>query len=150
MRSVALYDQLGFEYIRLRAAFSGTWYWAQWGFHFEDAAELAKIQHHTQEIIDALGGGLDASSLTHPVQFYRLGDPTEITFEELADALPHRRDAYEDIANDNGISMHDGIPFGRAVLLTGPSWYARLNLEGPDRLIYDDRARRVQGVEGGA
>jgi hypothetical protein len=150
IRSVALYDQLQFEHVRLRAAFSGTWYWAQWGFHFEDSRELGKVQDHAQRIIDACGGGLDATTLKHPVQFYRLGEPAAITFDELVDALPQCRDAYEEIAYDNGLGMHDPVPFGRAVLLTGPAWYACLDLKGADRLIFNDRAKRLLGAEGAA
>jgi hypothetical protein len=149
--AVRLYQSLDFQYVRLRACFSGTWYWAQWGFHFEDPYEMAAMQSHAQEIIDVFGGGLDATTLTHPVQFLRLGEPTAITFDQLCDALPQRRDAYEDMARENGLGMHDAIPFGRIVLLTGPSWHGRLDLDGPDRLIYDDRAGRVlAAVEGGA
>ena len=143
IRSVELYSALGFEYVHLRAAFSGSWYWAQWGFHYEDPGELKTIQSHAQEIIDVFGGGLDAETLTHPLQFVRLGEPTEITFDELCDALPKKRDAHEGIAHDNGLGLHDPVPFGRIVLLTGPSWYGRLDLTGADRLIFDDRAGRV-------
>jgi hypothetical protein len=106
IRSVALYDQLGFECVRLRAAYSGTWYWAQWGFHFEDTSERTRMQEHAQGIIDALGGGLDATTLTHPIQFYRLGEPTAITFDELTDALPHRRDRPA-VRPDRGVRRRD-------------------------------------------
>jgi hypothetical protein len=111
IRSVSLYDQLRFEYVRLRAAFSETWYWAQWGFHFEDKREMVRAQEHAQRIIDAFGGGEDASKLTHPSQFYRLGEleerpgePILITFDQLADALPHCREAYEQMAYDMGLA----------------------------------------------
>ncbi len=152
IRSVELYDQLRFELIKLRAAYSGSWYWAQWGFHFENPDELARLQEHAQELIDIFGGGLDATTLTHPVQFFRLGEPATITFDELADALPQRRDAYEQRAHDNGLGMHDPVPFGRIVLLTGPSWDACLHLapDGADRLIFNDRASRLLGAEGAA
>lgn len=132
IRSVGLYDQLTFKCIKLRAAYSGSWFWARWGFHFEDRNELLRIQDHAQRLIDAFGGGLDARSLVHPVQFVRLGEPATISFDELCDALPHRRDAYEGIAYDNGLGMHDPVPFGRIVLLTGPSWDACLDLDGAD------------------
>jgi hypothetical protein len=157
IRSVALYDRLQFEYVTLRAAFSGSWYWAQWGFHFEDPRELERMQNHAQWIIDAFGGGEDARTLTHPVQIYRLseppdrpGEPVMITFDQLCDALPQCREAYEEIAYDNGLGMHDPVPFGRIVFMTGPAWSARLDLDGADRLIFNDRARRVLGAEGAA
>jgi hypothetical protein len=157
IRCVGLYDLLRFERVRLRACFSGTWYWAQWGFHFEDKRELEHVQEHAQTIIDAFGGGQEATSLTHPSQFYRLGeseerpgDPVKITFDELCDALPRCREAYEEMAYDNGIGMHDPIPFGRIVLLTGPSWFGCLDLDGGDRLIFNDRAKRVLSAEGAA
>ena len=105
---------------------------------------------HAQEIIDAFGGGLDAGTLTHPIQFARLGEPATLTFDELCDAFPLRRDAYEGIAFDNGLGMHEAKPFGRIVLLTGPTWNGRLDLQGADRLIFDDRAKRVVGAEGAA
>lgn len=150
IRCVRLYDALGIEHVVVRACFSGTWYWAQWGFRFSDDADLARMQEHTQRIIEGFGGGVDASLLTHPQQFLTLGEPEDkpgepamITFDQLCDAVPPCRDAWEDIASDNGLGMHDPIPFGRAVLLTGPSWHGRLTLTGADRLIFDDRARRV-------
>jgi hypothetical protein len=71
IRSVALYDALQFEFVRVRAVFSGTWYWALWGFHFEDAVELTRIQDHAQEIIEACGGGVNATGFSHPIQFAR-------------------------------------------------------------------------------
>jgi hypothetical protein len=55
--------------VRVRAVFSGTWYWALWGFHFEDAVELTRIQDHAQEIIEACGGGVNATGFSHPIQF---------------------------------------------------------------------------------
>jgi hypothetical protein len=88
IRCVGFYDQIDFELIKLRAAFSGTWYWAQWGFHFDDPSERTRVQEHAQEIIDLFGGGLDAKSLTHPIQFARLGEPAVLTFDALADVLP--------------------------------------------------------------
>jgi hypothetical protein len=152
VRCVELYDSLGFTQIKLRAAHSGTWYWAQWGFHFDDQNELARVQDHAQAIIDAFGSGLDASTLTHPVQFALLGESSVLSFDELADAFPHRRDAYEQIAYDNGIGIHDKIPFGRVVLLTGPTWDGCLDLDpdGADRIIFNDRAHRLRVVKGGA
>jgi GNAT superfamily N-acetyltransferase len=140
--SVALYDELGIACIRLRACYSGTWYWARCGFDFGDKAELDRVRNHAQQIVDAFGGGLDVSPFTRAQQFLRLGEPTEITFHQLVDAMPQRGDAYREIAADNGISMHDAIPFGRVVLLTGPSWDGELDLKGPGRLIFDDLVRR--------
>lgn len=151
IRSVDLYTALGFEYVHLRACFSGTWYWAQWGFHFENEGDMRNVQNHAQEIADVFGAGLDTSTLTHPIQFARLGELATISFDELADALPQRRDAYEDLAYENGLGVHDSVPFGRIVLLTGPSWDGRLDLHGADKLIFDDRAARVLAAhaEGG-
>jgi hypothetical protein len=141
----------------VRACFSGTWYWAQWGFHFDDPKELLRVQEHTQRIVDAFGGGIDVGAFSHPHQFFRLGETEErpgvaplITFDQLCDALPPCREAYEDIAADNGLGVHDPIPFGRAVLLTAPAWDGRLDLSGGDRLIFNDRAGRVLGTEGAA
>lgn len=143
VKSVGLYDRLELEFIRLRAAYSGSWFWALWGFRFEDANELARIRSHAQEIIDVLNGGVSAASFTRPIQFARLGEPAAITFDQLADLFPQRRGAYEDLAHDNGLGMHDAIPVGRAILLTGPSWYGRLDLHAADRLIFNERARRL-------
>jgi GNAT superfamily N-acetyltransferase len=150
IRCISMYEKVGIEQVRVRACWSGTWFWALWGFHFADPSERERVRNHAQGIVDAFGGGLDAGTLEHPLQFARLGEPETITFDELADQFPHRRDAYEDIAYQNGLGVHDPISFGRAVLLTAPSWYGCLDLSGADRLIFDDRARRTVGAEGGA
>jgi len=146
-RCVGLYDQLGIQRIRLRACYSGSWYWAQWGFHFERRQELERIQEHAQRIVDKFGGGLDVGDFTHPSQFFYLGEGAKITFRQLIDALPQCELAYGRIAYENGLGTHDPIPFGRAVLLTGPSWDACLDLSGPDRFIYDDLMTRTLGEE---
>ena len=140
--SVELYDRLGFSAVRLRACYSGTWYWARFGFEFEDPQEVSAIRRHAQQVVNAFGGGLDVSTFTHPQQFLYLGHPSVISFGELVDAMPKKEDAFIGIAADNGLGMHDRIPFGRAVLLTGPSWDGRLTLQGPGRLIFDDLVRR--------
>lgn len=144
--SVKLYDALAIREIHLRASFSGSWYWAQWGFHFADVDDLVRMQRHTQAIVNACGGDLDVSTFTHPEQFFRLGHPTTVSFAEMIEAMPERRDSYEEIALQNGIGPHQQIPFGRAVMLTGPSWDACLTLDAgsADRLIYDDLARRMK------
>lgn len=145
IKCVELYDALGVKEIYLRAAQSGSWYWAQWGFHLIDRNDLIRLIRHTQSIVDAFGADLDVSTFVHPEQFYRLGHGSDITFDELVSAFPQREDAYKDIAERNGISMHQSIPFSRAVLLTGPPWDGCLNLgkDQADRLIFDDLVRRM-------
>jgi hypothetical protein len=145
VKCVEIYDALRLKEVHLRAALSGSWYWAQWGFRFRDLDDLIRLQRHTQEIVDAFGADLDVSGFTHPQQFFFLGDETPISFSDLIDAFPRRKDAYEELAYENGISLHREIPFGRAVLLTGPSWDGSLNLakDGADRLIFDDVARKM-------
>lgn len=144
--SVKLYDALPIREIHLRAAFSGSWYWAQWGFHFADVDDLVRMHRHTQTIVNAFGGDLDVSTFTHPEQFFQLGYPTTVSFREMIEAMPQREESYEEIAFQNGISPHQQIPFGRAVMLTGPAWDACLTLEAgsADRLIFDDLARRME------
>ena len=131
--------------IYLRAAHSGSWYWAQWGFHFVTANDLIRVIRHTQSIVDAFGADLDVSTLVHPRQFFTLGDGTEITIDDLVEAFPQQEDSLQDIATKNGISLHQSIPFARAVLLTGFSWDGCLDLakDGFDRLIFDDVARKM-------
>lgn len=145
VRSVGLYDRLGIEEIYLRAAHSGSWYWAQWGFHFTDRAELIRLIRHTQSIVDAFGADLDVSTFVHPEQFFHLGHGTGITFDDLIAAFGDREDAYQEIAHNNGIGLHQSIPFARAVLLTGPAWSGCLSLDrsSADRLIFDGVARRM-------
>jgi GNAT superfamily N-acetyltransferase len=145
VKSVALYDRIGIKEIYVRAAHSGSWYWAQWGFHFTDRSEIIRMIRHTQSIVDAFGAGLDVSTFVHPQQFFHLGHGTEITFDDLIAAFPDREEGYEQIAHANGLGRHQPIPFARAVLLTGPSWTGCLSLDraGADRLIFDDVARKM-------
>jgi GNAT superfamily N-acetyltransferase len=148
IKCISMYDALGVNEIYLRAAHSGSWYWAQWGFHFNDRNEVVRLVRHTQEIVDAFGADLDVSGFVHPEQFFRLGHPAEVTFYDLVEAFPRREDAYKEIAEKNGISMDQAIPFGRAVLLTGPAWDGCLTLDqgSADRLIFDDLARKMMGA----
>lgn len=145
IKCVELYDAASVSEIYLRASRSGSWYWAQWGFHFADVNDLIRVIRHTQSIVDAFGADLDVSTFVHPEQFFRLGHGTDVTFDNLIDAFPQREDAYEEIASLNGISRHQSIPFGRLVLLTGPAWDGCLSLDKSqaDRLIFDDLARKM-------
>lgn len=148
--SVDLYDRLSISEIIVRAAKSGTWYWAQFGFHFMHDYELEAVRNHAQFFIDAFGGGLDAWSLEHPQQFLRLGefDGAVVTFDQVCEAYGDSqatREQVEFVAHEEGKGMHEPIPLGRMLLLTGPNWWGSLNLgEGTaDRLIYDDFSRRI-------
>lgn len=145
IKCVGLYDRLGFEQIRLRAAYSGSWYWAQWGFNFANVDDLVRLQRHTQRIVDAFGAELDVSGFIRPTQFFYLGHGTAVTLDDFIEASIGHADQLQEIAYKNGISTHDEIPFGRAVLLTGPAWDGVLNLssESPDRLIFEDLARKM-------
>jgi hypothetical protein len=145
VKCVGMYDHLGITDIHLRAAKSGSWYWAQWGFHFADREDLIRLAKHTQNIVEAFGADIDVSTFVHPQQFFYLGHPAEIRFHDLIDAFPRSEQGLQDIAQENGISLHQAIPFARAVLLTGPSWSGCLSLapDHADRLIFDRVARKM-------
>jgi len=139
--SFALYDELGLQEVQLRTGLaSGSWYWAQVGFEFqppghEDRAALAKW---ARAVCEALGvEELNVEDYATAAGFARLGGVRKLSFEQLADAFPEKRDEFKALAMQNGLQMDERIEFGRAVMLSGPDWSAYLQLNGPSRVAFE-------------
>jgi GNAT superfamily N-acetyltransferase len=148
-RSLALYDDLGLEEIRIRAGLAtGRWLWAQMGFEFALAAEAEQASEWAEEVCGALGVevvGLD--ELEGAAQLARLECDQEVSFAALADVMPERREELEGVAARNGMASEKSIPLGQLVMLSGGEWNGYLKLEGPQRRAFEEAvAERVARV----
>jgi GNAT superfamily N-acetyltransferase len=143
LSSFALYDELEIEEVHLVAGLeTGRWYWAHMGFDFLKGGDREMVQAWAREVCEALDVkpqslGADSSA----GQIARLRSDRDVTLEELAAAMPDQRPRLEtDVAEKNGFAMDRPIPLGQAIMLTGPQWRAYLQLQGPQRLAFEEAA----------
>jgi GNAT superfamily N-acetyltransferase len=138
-RSLALYDDLGLEEVRMRAGLdTGRWLWAQMGFEFALTAEAEEASEWAEEVCGALGvevAGL--GDLEGAPQLARLECEHEVSFAALANAMPGRREEFEGVATGNGLDIGKAIPLGQLVMLSGEEWHGYLKLKGPQRHAFE-------------
>jgi hypothetical protein len=134
LRSFDLYRDLGISRVELEAQMeTGKWHWARVGFEFQAPDDLERVRDWALEVTEALD--LDAppiETFTSATQFARMAARRDLTLEELAKAVPGKREQAEAAARTNCVEMNAPMPLGRAVMLTGPSWNGYLDLEGPE------------------
>jgi len=155
LRSFAFYRELGLSGVELDAGMeTGRWHWARVGFDFMWPRDREKVRAWARAVSERLGvqraGIEDYRSAS---QFARMEGNRRVSLEELAGAFAELRPRIEAVAAQNYLSMDERIPLGRAVMLTGPDWDGRLDLNGPGyaqfRSYADakaEEARRVLGV----
>jgi GNAT superfamily N-acetyltransferase len=138
-RSLALYDELGLQEIRIRAGLkTGRWLWAQMGFEFALPAEAEQACEWAEEACGALGVEVDGlDGLEEAAQLARLECEQDVSFEALAEALPERRGELEGVAAHNAVAMEEPIQLGKLVMLSGEEWHGYLRLKGAQRLAFD-------------
>lgn len=152
-RSFALYDELGFEEVLQQASLAtGRWQWARVGFEFFPASECEEMRKWAARVCKALGvKGLNLMSYTSAAQFARMGGNRKVSFEEMAAAMPRKREEFEGLAEENGLAMDEQIELARAVMLSGPDWRSRLVLDGPSRIAFNvykrTKEQRVAGEQ---
>ena len=142
--SFSLYDDLELEQVHLVAGLeTGRWYWAHMGFEFLRTEERELAHAWANEVCEALqvkpeGLGTESSA----GQLARLRGECDITLEDLATAMPPQRTRIEiDVASKNDLSMDRPLVLGKAIMLTGPQWRAYLQLQGPQRLAFEEARR---------
>jgi hypothetical protein len=97
-RSFSLYDDLGFEEVLQQASLAtGRWQWARVGFEFFPASECEEMRRWAARVCEKLGvKGLNVMNYTSAAQFARMGGNRTVSFEEMAEALPAKREEFED------------------------------------------------------
>jgi len=137
-KSFDLYDELGIREVWLQAGLAtGRWHWARVGFEFARADDLRAVKDWAEKVLQAAGiQGLRVDRYTSALQFARMGGNRQIALESIAAALPQSRQRVEGAARGNGLAMDEPIALARAVMITGPSWYGRLDLQGPGRAVF--------------
>ncbi len=149
-RSLDLYDALGLEQVGLKASLTtGRWYWAQMGFDFVAPGEVEPIRAWAEKVCGATDvkvEGLD--EISGAPQFARLEGSRQISFGEIVAALPEHGEEVATVAEENGFALDDVMGIGKAIMLTGPDWTGRLDLEGAQRRSFDEalleRSARAQ------
>jgi GNAT superfamily N-acetyltransferase len=141
-RALPLYDSLGLRRIHLQAALeTGRWYWAHMGFDFFPPGGCDAVRDWAVGLCAALGhDDLRPDQYHSARQFARMGGARRLSLEEIAEAVPERREKIEKVATKNGHAMDERLAFGRAVLLTGPQWDGHLELRGAPRLAFEAAA----------
>jgi hypothetical protein len=139
LASFALYDKLGFREVQLQAAMeTGRWYWARVGFEFIRDEDARLVREWAAKVVEATGiRGLRIDRYTAAAQFARMGGRRKLSLARIADAMPSRAGAIRKIAAANDLPMDRGIELGRAVMITGPAWFGRLDLDGPERAAFN-------------
>jgi len=137
-QSFDLYDELGLQEVYLQAGLAtGRWHWARVGFEFARPADLKAVRDWATQVTAKTGvKGLRVDRYSTAAQFARMGGRRKLSLETIAQAFPKRRKRIEEAANGNGLQMADRIPLGRAVMITGPEWIGRLDLNGPGRTVF--------------
>ena len=142
-RSFELYDQLGFQIVILEADMTGKWHWARLGFDFVLDSDLANVRNWTERALAALRiTGLRVEGYTSAAQFARMGGARKVSIGSLASALPAaERPRIERTAAENGLALDEEIALARALMICGPKWFGRLELNGPGRVAFEAYAR---------
>jgi len=137
--SFSFYDELGLGEVQLEAAMeTGRWYWARVGFEFIRDEDARLVREWAVEVVDATAiRGLRVDRYTAAGQFARMGGRRKIALGRIAKAIPARKREIEDLAAANGLDLNDRIALGRAVMITGPAWFGRLDLNGPERAAFN-------------
>ena len=136
--SFDFFDELEMRYVVVLAALeTGRWYWAQCGFTFLERSDRDGVEQWAQQTLRALGIQLDTRLLADAGQFLRMGEPQTVSIEELSQAMPGEAQRFHDAALANNINPVDQIPLGKAILVCGPEWWGRLDLNGPSRTVFD-------------
>lgn len=135
LRSFEFYRGLGITSVELDAAMeTGKWHWARVGFEFIWPKQAAEVKGWALAVAEALSvDGANVEALATATQFARMEGRRGVSLEEIAQVFPERAKAldFEEIARENGFGMQERVAFGRAVMLTGPQWEGRLDLNGP-------------------
>ena len=133
LRSFNLYRELGLRAVELDAAMeAGKWHWARVGFEFMWPRQAEAVRKWTFEVAEALKPeGLSLESLSTATQFARMEARRGTSLAELATAFPAMTERLSKIAKENDLEFDEKIAFGRAVMLSGPGWEGKLDLDGP-------------------
>jgi GNAT superfamily N-acetyltransferase len=142
LRSFGFYRALGISAVELDAGMeTGRWHWARVGFDFMWPKDREKVRAWAREVIDRLGvqqAGIDA--FISATQFALMEGNRKVSLAELAGAIPEMRERIEAVAAQNYLQMETRIALGRAVMLTGPGWDGRLDLNGPSYVQFKSYA----------
>jgi len=142
MKSIEFYDSIGITRIYAQAALeTGRWYWASCGFEFANNQSREDVRTWARLLVVNLGRQYDVDAPMEPADFLALGGDDTVNLEAIASAFPQDRVQIEQIAQQNQKAMTDDLPFGQALLMTGPEWYGVLDLTGPARARFVEHAR---------
>jgi hypothetical protein len=148
-RCFTFYDGLGFSDVILEADMTGKWHWARVGFDFVLDKDRENVRNWTIRSLNALKiEGLRVEGYTSAAQFARMGGTRKLSLGGVARALPAaERGRVARIASENGLALDEEIELARALMLCGPRWFGRLELQGPGRVAFDTYARaKIQGL----
>lgn len=139
LASFTLYDELGLREVQLQAAMeTGRWYWARVGFEFIRDEDARLVRDWAAEVLEATEiRGLRIDRYTAAGQFARMGGRRKLSLARIAEAMPSKGGMVEKIAAANNLPLTRRIELGRAVMITGPAWFGRLDLNGPERAAFN-------------
>ena len=137
-RSFDFYDELELDAVYLQAAMAtGRWHWARVGFDFVRAEDRNAVRDWALEVVRATGvRGLRVDRYTSANQFAFMGGNRKLSLGAIAQAMPSHATRINEVAQGNGLTMDERIALGRAVMLTGPTWFGSLELRGPGRAVF--------------
>lgn len=153
LASFNFYDELELREVQLEAAMeTGRWYWAKVGFEFIRDEDARLVRDWAIKVVKATGvRGLRVDRYTAAGQFARMGGRRKMSLGQIAKAIPSKSEQIEKLAIANDLELDQRIDLGRAVMISGPAWFGRLDLTGPERAAFNAYAAgkraRVQAGE---
>jgi hypothetical protein len=151
LHSLDFYLQAGLDEIRLTAALTfGLYYWAKLGFDFATPAASTATQNWFARVNNKLDLGLDCREERSALRWALLGreEGVSCSLEQIADAFPDRRARLTRRADDINIALDDQIHAGKAILLGGDNWDARMEVSESAqrnlRIYVDSMAERAK------
>jgi GNAT superfamily N-acetyltransferase len=151
LHSIEFYESVGIREIHLQAALTtGPYYWARLGFQFASDPDAELIRTWAARVNAKLGCGLDCRQARTPYQWSQLGNDEGVTLT-LGAVAANFADEAERIrvrATDIRIALDEPLHFGKAMLLSGPAWRARLPVSRASKSLLQNylagRAERAQ------
>ena len=109
------------------------------GFDFAVPAEVEPMREWAEQVHHGLGIPIDGlERLSSAAQFARLDGERQVSFEEIAVALPEREQALKKVADGNNFPMARPMALGKAIMLSGPQWEGHLRLAGAQRRAFEE------------
>lgn len=141
LHSLAFYERAAIKEIRLTAGLTtGPYYWARLGFAFETPADAELVRAWAARVNGKLNLGVDCLTVQTAYQWSRFGldEDVYLSLGQIAAVFPDDADRIGVRARDVGLALDQRVHFGKAMLLSGPSWRGRMVVSRVSRTLLEN------------